>query len=601
MLCCGASTSRARRHSSPRSPSPAHSRCCISSFIAEVFPQQFTILFLVLAFYAAEGLMRGLASRGGDWLIFALTTAALVVNHQPHALFVAFYLGLYGAANLALDRWQVAKLPLLASAGAIGLAIATFAVVPIIAEADWVMIESDSGLLRLQLPTLQRLSHLIVWRNSRTTWGIDYWAYLGIAPIALALLGGWAALSRRLPKRSALALALLPGVVAAFFLYNPVVRDVMFIVFFLGLFAALGVEHVAAVERPGGRMVMAIFVAVVLDVASTSVQPIARSDKQFLIDAGRYLERSAATQRFLEVDFERDGSFGVNIGPSASPISYYSTVARVAGVHNMAATRVHNYAETIAKLAEADLRHDGRLGAETEALVGQLDAARLVCFGPSGVGCPASFLDTEQEPPLGALIRIPDAAPAIFSRSLRELAPPHGLDKPMLWDEQFDGPDPQIERIIAFLHRYMQITGLDAHAPYASALAVRQLPLASAAARPAGNSAWHAEVTRYAVDLQRVRMTIATDGPGYAQLAHPWYPASEVLINGNRVQPIEGALDLMVVPLEAGENVIEIRPVATPIRTLSMVASGVALAIAFIVAGVLNRRSSRAVRSLDQA
>src|SRR5262249_45505354 len=157
-------------------------------------------------------------------------------------------------------RWQVAKLPLLASAGAIGLAIATFAVVPVIAEADWVMIESDSGLPRIQVPTLERLSHLIVWRNSRTTWGIDYWAYLGVALIALALVGGWAALSRRLQKRSALALALLPGVVAAFFLYNPVVRDVMFIVFFLGLFAALGAEYVAAVERPGSRMLMAIFV-----------------------------------------------------------------------------------------------------------------------------------------------------------------------------------------------------------------------------------------------------------------------------------------------------------------------------------------------------
>ena len=57
-----------------------------------VFPQQFTIIFLVLIFYAAEGLMRGLPGQARDWLVFSLATAGLIINHQPHALYAALYL-----------------------------------------------------------------------------------------------------------------------------------------------------------------------------------------------------------------------------------------------------------------------------------------------------------------------------------------------------------------------------------------------------------------------------------------------------------------------------------------------------------------------------
>lgn len=64
-----------------------------------VFPQALTILFLVLIFYAAEGIMRAGAKLWRDWLIFALSVGGMIVNHQPHALFAALYLGLYGGAE----------------------------------------------------------------------------------------------------------------------------------------------------------------------------------------------------------------------------------------------------------------------------------------------------------------------------------------------------------------------------------------------------------------------------------------------------------------------------------------------------------------------
>jgi hypothetical protein len=555
-----------------------------------VFPQQFTIIFLAVVFYAAEGLMRGLPGRGRDWLIFALSTAGLIVNHQPHALFCGLYLGLFGAASVACGRWQIRRLGLLASAGIMGVAISVFAVIPILAEADWVMIDPEGRLLGLQAPTLARLFDLVVWRDWRTTWGTDYWAYVGIVCVTLAFVGGWAALSHRLgDDRRALAVAALPCMIASFFLHDPVVRDIIFIVFFAALYAALGMEWIAAQAKPGSRIVLIVSFAAVLDVASTSIQPVARTDKGFLIDAGRYLEAEAANQRILEVEVGRDKSIAVNIGPSSGPISFYSTVERVAGHHNMAATRVHNYAETIAKLAERDLHRAGRLSPETESLVGLVDVTRIVCLGSFAMGCPARFAATAPEPPLGAVVRVPDAAPAVFGRTLVALAPPPGLDKPMLWSEFYDDdpPHPQVTGIIDFLHRYLRAMRIDPATDLAAAIPVRSLP---DGLPPPASDAWHPRMTAYQVGLQRVAMTVVSDAPGYVQLSHPWFPASQVRINGLPVAPLEGAIDLTVVPIAAGENAIEIGPVVTPVRAISNIVSAVSIALAFAVAGGLGLR-----------
>src|SRR5207244_7033320 len=67
-----------------------------------VYPQAFTILFVILLFYAAEGLMRDAKHLARDWLILALSTAGIIINHQPHGLFVIAYLGLFTFASLLL-------------------------------------------------------------------------------------------------------------------------------------------------------------------------------------------------------------------------------------------------------------------------------------------------------------------------------------------------------------------------------------------------------------------------------------------------------------------------------------------------------------------
>jgi hypothetical protein len=562
-----------------------------------VFPQAFTIVFLVLVFYAAEGLMRETRHLARDWLVFALATAGLIVNHQPHALFVGLYLALFGAASLALRRWRWSwsGLLLLGTAGAAGVAMSLFAVLPILVEADWVMIAPEGGLFGLRIPTWQRLGQLLLWRNTRTTWGIDYWAYLGIAFVGLAFFGAWAALAGRQGDKSRrLALAILPCSVLGFFLFNPVVRDVIFILFFGGVFAAFGMEQIGLAARDGSRVPMFAALAVILDVASTSVQPVARSDKQFLIDAGSHLAATAPDQRVVEIDLARDGSFIANIGPNAGPMSFYSTVQRVAGHHNMAATRVHNYAESIVKRVEHDLRGNGHLTPDTEALLGVLNATRVVCAGSFAMGCPSAFAGTIEEPLLGRVLRVADAGPAVFSRRLVELSPAPEFDKPMLWDDDFetDRARARVGAISGFLEQYLRAAGIASASRVAASLPVRSrpadLPPVSDADTP-----WRPKVTRYKVSLERADLTIESDGRGYVQLSHPYYPATEVLINGKHVEPLQGSLDLIVVPIDPGSSAIELRPTTTPIRSAAMAISAAGGVVAFALAGLLGFYRSR--------
>lgn len=561
-----------------------------------VFPQAFTICFFIAVFLTAEGLMRCERMRWLDWAGFAFATGGLIVNHQPHALFVAAYLALFGAVSLLTGRWRITFWPRLVTAGLLGTAISTVAVLPIIAEAGWVMIQPECAMFSLHLPTLQRLLHLVMWRNSRTTWGTDYWAYLGIVLIGLAVVGVVAAVRDWFAaERGRLVLAVLPCLALSFFLANPVVRDIMFLLFFTAILGGIGAaavcERLAAWPRAG----LVLMVVLLLDLSSTAIQPVARNDKQFLIDAGRYLEATAPNERVMQLAIDSEGNLDGDMGPDGGPISYESTVQRIAGHHNMAATLVHNAAESAVKLAEADLTRSGTLSPESADLLALFNVSRIHCSNSTANGCPDRFTPTVVDGPLGRVVRIPFATPVLFSRRLIVMAPHADLDKPMLWPWDFTSDNPRIAALSGLLHRYLQEAK-----PDWSTRTAESLPVFAGGREPpetTGSAAWHPRLLEYAVSLETVTAVVAVDSPGYVQLAHPWFPSNVVRVNGATVMPIEGALHLVVVPLPAGTSRIEITPSITPVRWLSLAISAAAAAATLLIASVAaisRRRRSRA-------
>lgn len=557
-----------------------------------VFPQALTIVFLLLLFFAAEGLMRARGALWANWLAFALATAGLVVNHQPHALFSALYLGLFGAASLALGRWRWAGLPAAATAGIAGALMSAVAVWPVIAEAGWVMIVPGDALMSFELPGLKRLSQLVLWRNTRTTFGTDYWAYLGIGLLLLAVIGGVAALRGRLgPERRALAVAVLPCLALCLVMRNPVVRDIMFIALFVGLLAALGLEHL---WRCSPRRWLPLLTLLLLaDVASTAIQPVARTDKGHLVAIGTTLERIAPNERYMEMSLGRDGAYFADMGPVGGPGSYYATVQRLAGNHNMAATPVHNWMAATVMLAERDLARTGRLAPERERLLAMLNASRIICVRSAAVGCPESFAGRVPQGLLGEVVPIAGASPVRFSQRLDQLVPGSGLEKPMLWESDIHAG--QAEPVLAGLERFMaEVLRVEAPGPVPGtieAIAVRD-PLPPF---PAGSDAdWRPALTGYEVGLRSVSLSVSSDRPAWIQLAHPWFPATELRVNGQVVEPLRGALNLIVAPIPAGDTRIELLPRPTPARSLAVQVSSTALLATLAITAVLAFRGRRA-------
>jgi hypothetical protein len=556
-----------------------------------VFPQAFTICFFLAVFLTAEGLMRRGRLSWPDWAGFAFATGGLIINHQPHAPFVAVYLALFGAASIATGRWQARALPRLATAGVLGAAIATAAVLPILLEAQWVMIVPEGAMFSLHVPTARRLLNLVMWRNDRTTWGTDYWAYLGIVLIGLAAVGIAAALRDRCASdRGRLVLAVLPCLALSFFLANPVVRDIMFPLFFVAVLGGAGADalRVWLASRP--RAALMIVLALLLDLSSTAIQPVARNDKQFLLDAGRYLEATAPADRVMEIAIDAAGEADANIGPNAGPISYYSTVQRIAGHHNMAATLVHNYAETAVTMAEADLRRDGVLSRQSAGLLALFNVSRILCSTSQATGCPDRFVARVPEGLLGGIVRIPGATPVLFSRCLTAVPMHPERDKPMVWPDSFTPDTPLVTSLATYLRGYIGQLNPDWSAREAACLPVAAIPPAQP--DPGASGPWHPRLDDYAVSLDRVTVVVTTDGPGYVQLAHPWFPGNAVRVNGLGVTPAEGPLHLVVVPLQPGTSRIEITPFATPVRLFALGISAAAATATVLIAliGVLARR-----------
>ncbi len=442
-----------------------------------VVPQALTIVFLVLLFLAADTVMRPGARRWPGALGFAVATAGLILNHQPHALFAAAYLALFGAGALALGRWHWRGLPVLAAFGLLGALAGLVAVLPVLAEADWVMIEPEGAAFGLRLPTADRLLDLVLWRNTRTTWGIDYWAYLGAGPLLFGLAGLVGLI--RGPRAAAARGVVLPALAClllGLFLFNPVVRDVIFILFFLGIAAASGLDWLQQRGVLTGRGLLLAVAVALLDLASTAVQPVMRNDKQFLIEAGRVLERTTPPTRVVQLEIGPDGRLEADLGPDGGPVSYRSAVQRIAGNHNMAATRLHNVLLVTAKQVEIELQTNGTLSDDTRAMLAMLDVGRVICTSPVANGCPAEIEDAVEDKVLGRHLRTL-GRPALFSQHLVRMEPAEGVQKPMLWPgDLVDSADtPRLRAIRGLLHQVVATEAAEG-GPVAAAIPVRAVP-----------------------------------------------------------------------------------------------------------------------------
>lgn len=566
-----------------------------------VLPQALTMALLPAAFLLAERLLHAEQRYGWDWAGLALISAALLVAHQPHGLFGGIYLGAYVLARLIMQRGDWRALLAIACAGSVGVVMALFVIVPYLLEQPYVMAGAGSGLFQFHLPDLEYFRHLLVWRNTATTHGNESVAYVGISSCLLASL---AVVTARRWRRGATSRAAWIGLLLIMLLISLVwrgelVRNIIFTLFFLSALASAGAQQLLQ-RLPTYRSLPAMLLLVVfIDLGPIALQPLPRTDKAYLDVASNYLATISANQRtMLTGTWAGDNSqqdIRAYIGPSGGPLQY-AGVQTVGGPHNHAATLAHNFIVTIIIRANSELRQNGVLSPDTQNLLAMLNVSRVVNDYGRGMGLPGQLAGTVVEPPLGRILPVPHSTPVLFAPELVAIMPPATLEKPIVWDEHYRDPmTPQATGLLDFIEQIRRTMLPLTEQRQATRLAVRELP-AGYQPPPRDPATARVRLDHYQVTSDRVWLTVATDRPGFLQLAHPWYPLLEVRDNGAVVSPLRSTLGLLVVPVTAGTHAIELQPRRSTVRVAFGVLGVVSLVGALSVPFVSRHRLGRPPR-----
>ncbi|MEF8702983.1 MAG: 6-pyruvoyl-tetrahydropterin synthase-related protein [Candidatus Accumulibacter sp. UW26] len=565
-------------------------------------PLTVVIALCPAAFLLAERMMRSdRVAFGWNWAGLALVLAAMVAAHQLHGVYVGVYLAIYVLTRLWLDNRLVACLPRFAGALLAAAAMSLFAVLPFLLERQWVVTDAGaSQLFGLRLPSPETLQRLLTWSNAATSMGEASAAYLGLSVVALAASGVFFLVHKAaLPKaHKSWGVLMLVLFILSFFLTGSLLREVIYTLFFISALAALGCEGLLASRPAQPRLALLLLGLVLLDLGPTAVQPVARSDKYFLDEAGQLLAARSPNERVVIASTRHargeDARIVLQTGPAGLPLNYYP-VQTVSGPHNHTATLIHNYAVSALLWAERDLREAGRLSAGSAALLGIFNVSRIVSDDGRSMGLPASVAEAIDEgPQLGRTLRVAHPTPALFAPDLGLLPDQSALERPMLWREGLPSqPLPQAVALRRFLENFLHT--LEPRLPLlaASRIPVYSLPDGHASravgARAETNSEPALVVVDHQVSADSVKLRLLVKAAGYLQISHAWYPTLAVFDNGQRVSTNRSAIGLIVVAVQPGLHDFRIQPQRSSLRR-NLGALGLASLILTLAVPLLNRR-----------
>jgi hypothetical protein len=452
------------------------------------------------------------------------------------------------------------------------------------------MMPESHRFLGWQWPSLQSLRHFLVWSNTR---GGNFEAYLGLS---LLILAGYAIyqalrghLSSELRKFTFLTFV---SFVVSLGLKGGHLKDFVFPLLFLSILAAVGASAIPARAEKRKWLPASIVLLLLVDLGPTAVQPLARTDKVYLDRAAEYLSRQAETERTLVSSMSR-GSLQISTGSVGLPLIYYP-IQHLIGAAAGVSTLSQNYVSAIMKMAERELNSMGSLSPTTQELLSLLNVTRIINLTPSSMGLPANIWPTTEDGPLGRVIRIEEASPIIYAGKLVELPPPPGLDKPFIWDHDFS--DPKVtHKLNGFILQVREVMQYDPRARFAKVLPVRKKDVQEIP-EDQPYIPWRTELIEYRVGVESVLLKTFSERDGFARVSHPWYPFLRVTHNGKEIQPLQSALNFMVVPVTAGLNEYRIEAIMPSSSRVAAQVSFLAL-ICTIGLGLIGARVL-AVRSI---
>jgi len=522
-------------------------------------PQALSVAVLPLALLFLHRVLVGRGHITPAWLGLILAAGLLLANYLPFGVAAGLFLGLYALAFLATGGAAWRRLGPLVSAGLAACALAGFVLVPALLASSGNDKLSGERLLYFGLPSVSYLDHLLMWRAWRTNFGHDSSAYLGLVLVVLAVFGVWSALRNRVYvglRRPAVILAGL--LVLSLFLRGDYLRIAVFSLFFAATLAGLGA---AVLLRQLGhrRWVPAIVIGLLLlDLGSTSIQPLGRADLGAIDQAARYLAAQRPPTRTLEGGVKA-GRFVAMRGEGAGVLQLYPAEFVVGGYSQLAGP-ASVYGELAGRLVESDLAEQGALQEDTRTLLCLLRVSRIVAVDRTTMGMPTAIRGTEPEGPLGLVLRPACSYQVVFAPALAAIGD-RGLT-PILPDEA-EAPafSETLRQPRAVLKRIATAMELDAGAGLAARIPVRALAGSVESPAPIGQPP---TVDQYDVTLDTVRVSLSSANPGFVRLSHAWYPNLQATINGETVAILPDAMGFVVVPISAGLSRIELQPGREP-------------------------------------
>lgn len=553
-------------------------------------PQALSMVFLPLVLLFLRRLLIGRGQRAvGAWFGLALSAAGLVANYTPLAIVACVYVALFGVGVAVSERAGWRRWAAVAAAGAATGLLAAFVLLPAGTSHSPVRPLSPGDWVYLQLPTLDYFDHLLVWRAWRSNEGGGA-AYLGLSIIALAAYALWSAIWRgrgQAPGRSEnglhrVTLGLGALLLLSFVLKGEHVRDIVFTLLFVSLLAGLGAARLLHSGRLG-RSGAAILVGVVLlDLGSTAMQSVGRSDKGYLDAAGDYLERQTPPTRTMEGAVVGDklaiGGTGI--------LSWHGTELVNAG-HAELATPAWIFGDIAETLVEGDLNRDGRLSDDTNALLCLLRVGRLVIDDRTHMGVPDTIPGVA-EGPLGRVVKTRCAYQVVYAPRLVAMNGPR-IDPVMLYNSDHSAHLLPAFRVL--FDRYRSLLQLDPADGVAQAIPVTGEPPPSAEA-PVSDVAPRIAVEDYAVSAAEVTADISVNRPGFVRLSHAAHRSLRIYRNGAETTTYEDPMGFIVVPVVAGENRLKIVSEMLPIQQTANAISNVTLAV-LVCAGLFSALRAR--------
>lgn len=530
------------------------------------FPQSFSMVFLPLALWLVDRLLDHRRVFSADWAWLALVTGLMAVNHPTNGLMIGLVMAVFALFRMQRLGWPGDGWRALITAALAGGAVFAVTAAPILAESRWVMMAAGENmhLVWMQLPDWDYVRNLLVWNPGKAGEGPVNAAYLGLSLVLLALVGAFRSFSRGVPRQMPLFLALL---VLFFFLRGNHVRDIYFTLFFLCLLAAAGVQ--VLIGTSARRIWVALIAAIVfVDLLSTGIQPIARRDKAFLVQASDALGEAGSPERVIVVGGA--SPFTVPIGPGGGVLSY-GRVPLLIGAHSMAATTAHNYIAIGLDAVKRDLDETGRLGKPTRDILHLMRVGKVIHAGSSRLGdwdVPALNAD---DPHLGRHVDLDPPAVVVTQRLDVLDVDYESADKPIIWYEYLEDNLPQVGAAKHIVGRVVSAMGLSADGREADTVLIRPGQVASpppsrpgAACEPLGGG----------IDYQVLAFRLDCARAAYLRLPVPFHPDLEISVDGHPVPVLRSALNFSVIAVDAGLH--ELRVVARPssLRLAGMAFSG---------------------------